>query len=88
MTVHREGLDKSVLRLWSTDDGRCIMTSPAALFHEKRPKALYKLGEDMFPGIVLCFCEQKEILVVNVHTMTVVHVIQGDFEGLELHRVT
>ena len=42
----------------------------------------------MFPGIVLCFCEQKEILVVNVHTMTVVHVIQGDFEGLELYRVT
>jgi len=87
VTIHREGLNDS-LRLWSTEDGRCIMTSPVDLFHEKRPKKLYKLSDETFPGIVLCFCEQKEILVINVYTMTLIHVIRGDFEGLELVRVT
>ena len=58
------------------------MTSPLDLFHEKRPKSICKLSEEWFPGIVLCFCEQKEILVVNVYKMMVLNVIRGDFVGL------
>ena len=69
VTLHREGEAKSHLRLWGTEDGRCVMTSPISLFHERKPKALYKLSDKDadFQGKVLCFCESKEILVINVY---------------------
>ena len=68
--------------MWSTEDGRCIMTSPLELFHGRKPKRIVRVGADGFPGIILCFCESKEILVISVYKMSVLHIINGEYEDL------
>ena len=64
------------LSLWSTSDGRCIITSPSELFSPTlQPKRLHKLSDKAFPGLVLCFCEHSSILLINVYTMTLLKAI-------------
>lgn len=46
VTIHRETIDDSTLRIWSTDDGRCIMRSPKSLFQNRFPRKLHVLSED------------------------------------------
>ena len=71
-TIHQEGPSESRLRLWNIEDGRCVVISPEDLLRDRRPKALFRLGDANWPGVVLCFCQQKEILAINVYTMTLI----------------
>jgi hypothetical protein len=78
VTIH-----DSILRLWNTDDGRNIMRSPISLFKNREPRRIFTMQE---PGLVLCFCESKEILIINVYTMSLVETIENDFEGIQICR--
>jgi len=40
------------------------------------------------PGIILCFCENKDILLINVYTMTLIDKLESDYEGLKFCNFT
>ena len=81
MTVHAE-VDGHKLRLWSLDDGRCIMISPFDLTKDKKIIKLYALNSEAFPGWVMCACESKEIMIINVYSMTFVKAFALNYENL------
>jgi hypothetical protein len=69
-TLHQD----NVIRLWNTDDGRCISTS--------NPKLIPTNGVCLktirgFPGHIFVFSESNQLWVVNVYTMQVVSQITG-----------
>ena len=46
LTLHRnEDTKNGTLRLWSTEDGRCIMASTRELLHGKKPIKIEKLPD-------------------------------------------
>lgn len=51
------------LRMWNTNDGRCIMRSPSALFNERCPIKLLPISNMLsgkeFKGLVLAVCKSE-----------------------------
>ena len=85
VTLHRDG----VLRLWTTDDGRCVLSS--------RPDLLPKFSRLAKPGIksiesnistlsgviaIVC-SEYKEVFFVNAYKMTIVKKLYLGLEGIK-----
>ena len=73
VTLHRDGL----MRLWTTDDGRCILASRLDLLPKFSPEAkptLKAISSDIhsLSGVVAIACsEYKEIFFVNAYKMTI-----------------
>ncbi len=67
---------ENMIRLWNTNDGRCIMNSPRNLFSEKRiPIRIISMNEhfsdSQFNGLIICVCENNELLIINVFSMII-----------------
>ena len=87
------------MRLWNTTDGRCLMISPLDMFpHHRKPYKLFhisdniiksqkikvtKESQDLLNGLVLCVCQSEEILLINIHTMTIISTFAADFFGVQ-----
>jgi hypothetical protein len=55
VTLHEEMPEKrSCIRLWSTDDGRCVMSSPRGVSEGKQLVKVVNLDDRLFSGMVLC----------------------------------
>ena len=78
LTIHKNiSGDGGCLRLWNTNDGRCIMTSPQEMFPlTRQPYKIFSLAclnkddeihhshkatSDQQASIVLCVCENNEL---------------------------
>ena len=60
------------------------MNSPRNLFSEKRtPIRIISMNEhfsdNQFNGLILCVCQNNELLIINVFTMIVVEVITAGY---------
>jgi hypothetical protein len=73
-TLHQD----NILRLWNTDDGRCISTSTTSMLTSNGINLKTIKG---FPGHVLLFGDLADFYVVNVYTMTVVSHMCMNFKG-------
>ena len=82
------------MRLWNTNDGRCVMISPLDMFHQhRRPYRVLLLSDylspqnsnanDILNGLVLCICKSEEMFIVNVYTMTIVCKYAEDFHDIQ-----
>lgn len=60
LTLHSDGL----LRLWNTDDGRCILASHSTMLASKA-KGLSVLSD--YPGYVAVVGSLGEVSIVNVY---------------------
>lgn len=84
VTLHRDGL----LRLWTTDDGRCILASRLDLLPRFSPTAkptLKAISSDIhsLSGVVAIACsEYKEIFFVNAYKMTLLKKLPMILEGV------
>ncbi len=84
LTLHQD----CVLRLWTTDDGRCILASRKDILPKLSPQVKITLKvisseNNTLSGIVaLSSSEMKEIYIVNAYKMTVVKKIPHNIEGL------
>lgn len=74
MTLHSDNR----LRLWNTNDGRCVMASQKDALVTK---AIRIQDIKTHPGNVLVIGEQKDVYVVNVYKMIVYKHFQYDIEG-------
>lgn len=81
VTLHQTQ-DRSSLRLWSKEDGRCIMTSPKELFHQMKIIRVFNLDDKIFSGLLLCLSDDGFLIVFNAFTMTLVKKIFCGFNGL------
>jgi len=81
VTLHDEK-DGMRLRLWSLDDGRCVMISPRDLTGEKRIVRVLTISNEAYPGWVMCVCEDSEVFIVSVYTMTFLKSFNLNFENL------
>lgn len=73
-TLHQD----NVLRLWNTDDGRCLSTSVHGLLSSNGVSLKEIKG---YPGHVLLFGDLADFYVVNVYTMSVVSHMCLNFKG-------
>jgi hypothetical protein len=73
-TLHKD----NVLRLWNTDDGRCLSHSGHGLLSSNgvQLKAIKN-----FPGHVFLFADLADFYVINVYTMSVVSHVCMNFKG-------
>jgi hypothetical protein len=84
VTLHRDGL----LRLWTTDDGRCILASRLDLLPKLSPEAkptLKAISSDIhaLSGVVAIACsEYKEIFFFNAYKMTLLKKIPINLLGV------
>ena len=62
-TLHQD----NILRLWNTNDGRCVVASPSNLLVTPG-KVLLTL--ESYPGFVFVFGEKGDMYVINVYRMT------------------
>mmetsp|Transcript_39544 Transcript_39544/g.38050 ORF Transcript_39544/g.38050 Transcript_39544/m.38050 type:complete len:164 (+) Transcript_39544:298-789(+) len=73
-TLHQDNR----LRLWNTNDGRCLIASPVGMLVTKAFK-LKKLKN--YPGLMMVLGDQGDISVINVYTMTLITQLCYDFKG-------
>jgi hypothetical protein len=84
VTLHRDGL----LRLWTTDDGRCILASRLDLlprFSTAARPTLKAISSDInsLSGVVAIACsEYREIFFVNAYKMTLLKKLPIILEGV------
>ena len=84
VTLHRD----SVLRLWTTDDGRCILASKLDLLPKFSPEAkptLKAISSDIpsLSGIVAIACsEYKEIHFFNAYKMSLLKKLPINIKGV------
>lgn len=85
VTLHRDG----ILRLWTTDDGRCVLSSRADLipkFSQDTIPSLKAIKSNInaLSGVVAIGCsEYKEVFFINVYKMTIVKKIALNMEGIK-----
>ena len=62
MTLHSDNR----VRLWNTNDGRCVMTSPNSLIANvvKKVKRIKN-----YPGMVIVVGDKGDLYIINVYTM-------------------
>jgi hypothetical protein len=84
VTLHLDGL----LRLWTTDDGRCIVASRLDLlpkFSLEAKPTLKAISSDInsLSGVVAITCsEYKEIFFVNAYKMTILKKLPINLDGM------
>jgi hypothetical protein len=54
------------LRLWTTDDARCLLQSHASLF-SSQPQGICALQE--YPGLVAVYCDDQTVAIIDTYTM-------------------
>lgn len=64
LTLHSD----NVLRLWNTDDGRCVLASSSDLIQNKAI-GMTALGD--YPGYIAVAGDKSDIFIINVFTMEV-----------------
>lgn len=77
MTIHQDG----ILRLWTTDDGRCILASQPELLPKTQSKRKLKSLQSggALSGVVLVTSSDcKEIYFINAYKMSVVKKLAFD----------
>lgn len=81
MTVHADG----ILRLWTTDDGRCLVSSQPELIPKASQYCLKSLGKpnqhNSLTGVVIVMVQgSPDALLVNVFKMTVLRRLTHGFD--------
>lgn len=74
VTLH----DDNRIRLWNTNDGRCVMTSQKELLVTKAMKIKVIKSH---PGNILLVGKDKDVYVVNVYKMMLLKHFQYEIEG-------
>ena len=75
-TLHAD----NILRLWNTDDGRCVLSSHHTQLKSKGLGMVYIQG--MLPGFVAIVGDTGDICILNVYTMHIMSHLFLDFQGL------
>jgi hypothetical protein len=68
------------------------MNSPRNLFSEKRvPIRIISMNEhfsdNQFNGLILCVCQNNELLIINVFTMIIIEVFTVDYSNALIAKV-
>lgn len=85
------------MRLWNTNDGRCVMVSPQDMFYKHRsPYRVIVLSDylgqssstdsssnNLLNGLVMCVCKSEFVFIINVYTMTIVHEFCENFQQIQ-----
>lgn len=74
MTLH----DDNRVRLWNTNDGRCVMASPREMLVTKAIKLKVIKSH---PGNILLIGKDKDVYIINVYKMMVLKHFQYDIDG-------
>lgn len=74
MTLH----DDNIIRLWNTNDGRCILASTKDML---RNKASIVKNIKPHPGNVIVIGKYSDMYIVNVYKMSVLNKIQYENNG-------
>jgi hypothetical protein len=69
----------NVIRLWNTDDGRCILSSHPD-FLTTPAKAMIKI--DNLPGFIAIVGNTGDVYIVNVYPMRILSHLMLDFTGI------
>lgn len=81
VTLHQTQ-DRSSIKLWSKEDGRCIMTSPKDLFLQMKIIRVFNLDDKIFTGLLMCLSEDGFLMIFNAFTMTMLRKVFCGFKGL------
>jgi len=79
LTLHEDNL----LRLWNTDDGRCIIVSHPGMLVTKVKSIVDIKG---FPGVVGLVGVAGDVYIVNTYTMQMLNHLSIEFQGV--HKIT
>lgn len=74
MTLHADNR----IRLWNTNDGRCVMTSAKDMLVTKG-RSIKKFKHH--PGHIMVIGTQGDICILNVYTMTILKHLMYEFQG-------
>lgn len=74
MTLH----DDNIVRLWNTNDGRCISGSQKKMLKQKG-QTIKPLKTH--PGNIIVIGEHKDICIVNVYKMMVIKTFEMEIHG-------
>lgn len=74
LTLHSD----NIIRLWNTDDGRCVSQSCLDLFVTK---ALGMINIEDYPGYIAVIGGEGDLYIINVYTMTMLNHCCLQFKG-------